>query len=207
MARLTGKGIHMKPMKTCQHAGLLIAGLAMPMSAQGAGAGLPQLDISTWPSQLFWLVVLFTAGYILMAKFVTPRIGSVLEERRAKLDEDLGKARSASEDAARIRAEYEADLDAARSAAAETAKQAAAEATKQAEASDAKIAKKLAEKVAKAEAKLATARSEAMANLNNVAAEAALAAVAQLANIQTTAAQAGKTADKLATQMAKQEAN
>jgi len=197
----------MKPMKTCQHAGLLIAGLAMPMSAQAAGAGLPQLDISTWPSQLFWLVVLFTAGYILMAKFVTPRIGSVLEERRAKLDEDLGKARSASEDAARIRAEYEADLDAARSAAAETAKQAAAEATKQAEASDAKIAKKLAEKVAKAEAKLATARSEAMANLNNVAAEAALAAVAQLANIQTTAAQAGKTADKLARQMAKQEAN
>ena len=207
MARLTGKGIHMKPMKTCQHAGLLIAGLAMPMSAQAAGAGLPQLDISTWPSQLFWLVVLFTAGYILMAKFVTPRIGSVLEERRAKLDEDLGKARSASEDAARIRAEYEADLDAARTAAAETAKQAAAEATKQAEASDAKIAKKLAEKVAKAEAKLATARSEAMANLNNVAAEAALAAVAQLANIQTTATQAGKTADKLATQMAKQEAN
>ena len=207
MARLTGKGIHMKPMKTCQHAGLLIAGLAMPMSAQAAGAGLPQLDISTWPSQLFWLVVLFTAGYILMAKFVTPRIGSVLEERRATLDEDLGKARSASEDAARIRAEYEADLDAARSAAAETAKQAAAEAIKQAEASDAKIGKKLAEKVAKAEAKLATARSEAMANLNNVAAEAALAAVAQLANIQTTAAQAGKTADKLATQMAKQEAN
>jgi len=197
----------MKPMKTCQHAGLLIVGLAMPMSAQAAGAGLPQLDISTWPSQLFWLVVLFTAGYILMAKFVTPRIGSVLEERRAKLDEDLGKARSASEDAARIRAEYEADLDAARTAAAETAKQAAAEATKQAEASDAKIAKKLAEKVAKAEAKLATARSEAMANLNNVAAEAAMAAVAQLANIQTTAAQAGKTADKLATQMAKQEAN
>jgi F-type H+-transporting ATPase subunit b len=197
----------MKPMKTCQHAGLLIAGLAMPMSAQAAGAGLPQLDISTWPSQLFWLVVLFTAGYILMAKFVTPRIGSILEERRAKLDEDLGKARSASEDAARIRAEYEVDLDAARTAAAEIAKQAAAEAAKQAEASDAKIAKKLAEKVAKAEAKLATARSEAMANLNNVAAEAAMAAVAQLANIQTTAAQAGKTADKLATQIAKQEAN
>ena len=197
----------MKPMKTCHRVGVLIVGLAMPMSARAAGAGLPQLDINTWPSQLFWLVVLFTAGYILMAKFVMPRIGSVLEERRAKLDEDLGKARSASEEAARIRAEYEADLDAARSAAAETAKQATAEATKQAEASGAKIAKKLAEKVAKAEAKLATARSEAMANLNNVAAEAALAAVAQLTDIQTTASQAGKTADKLAKQMAKQEAN
>ena len=197
----------MKPMKKCQHLGLLLAGVALPVNAKAAGAGLPQLDISTWPSQLFWLVVLFTAGYILMAKVITPRIGTVLEERRAKLDDDLGKARTASEDAARIRAEYEADLDAARSAAAETAKQAAAEAAKQAEAGDAKIAKKLAEKVAKAEAKLATARSDAMANLNNVAAEAALAAVAQLADIKTTAAQASKTADKLAAAMAKQEAN
>ena len=106
----------MKPLKTCQHAGILIAGVAMPMRAKADGAGLPQLDISTWPSQLFWLVVLFTTGYIIMAKFVTPRIGTVLEERRAKLDNDIGKARVASEDAARIRAEYEADLDAARSA-------------------------------------------------------------------------------------------
>ncbi len=197
----------MKPTKTCLLASLLIVGLTMPLGAQAASAGLPQLDISTWPSQLFWLVVLFTAGYILMAKVVTPRIGSVLEERRAKLDEDLGKARSASEDAARIRAEYEASLDAARTTAAEIAKQAAAEATKQAEASDTKIAKKLAEKVAKAEAKLATVRNEGIANLNNVAAEAAIVAVAKLADIKTTAAQAGKTVDKLAAQMAKQEAN
>ena len=197
----------MKPMKTCQRAGLLISSLAMPISAQAAGAGLPQLDISTWPSQLFWLVVLFTAGYVLMAKFVTPRIGSVLEERRAKLDNDIVKARVASEDAARIRAEYEADLDAARSAAAEIAKQATAEAAKKAEVGDIKIAKKLAEKVAKAEVKLATARNDALVNLNIVAAEAALSAVAKLADIKTTAAQASKTADKLAAAMAKQEAN
>ena len=197
----------MKPMKTCQHAGLLLAGVALPVSAKAAGAGLPQLDISTWPSQLFWLVVMFTAGYILMAKVVTPRIGTVLEERRAKLDDDLGKARTANEDAARIRAEYEAELDAARTAAAETARQATAEAVKRAEAGDAKIAKRLSEKVAKAEAKLAKAHSEAMANLNTVAAEAALAAVAQLADIQTTAAQASKTADKLAKKIAGLEAS
>ena len=112
----------MKPLKICQHAGVLIVGVTMPMSAKADGAGLPQLDISTWPSQLFWLVVLFTAGYIIMAKFVTPRIGAVLEERRAKLENDLVKARVASENAARIRAEYEADLDAARSAAARRAR-------------------------------------------------------------------------------------
>lgn len=194
-------------LKTCQHAGVIFLGVAAPATARAAEAGLPQLDITTWPSQLFWLVVVFGAGYIIMAKLVTPRIGAVLEERRARLDDDLGKARAASEDAARTRAEYEADLDAARGAAAETAKTAAAEAAKKAEASDAKIAKKLADKAAKAEAKLAAARSDALGNLNDVAAEAAMVAVAKLADVNTTAAQAGKTAGKLAAQIVRQEAN
>jgi F-type H+-transporting ATPase subunit b len=207
MARLTGKGIHMIRLKTCQYAGIMLLGLAAPATAWAAGAGLPQLDITTWPSQLFWLIVLFASGYIIMAKLVTPRIGAVLEERRAKLDDDLGKARAASEKAAQTRAEYEADLDAVRGAAAETAKTAAAEAAKKAQTGEAKTAKKLADKVAKAEAKLATARSDALGNLNNVAAEAAMVAVARLADIKTTAAQAGKTADKLASKMAKQETN
>ena len=197
----------MKPLKICQHAGVLIVGVTMPMSAKADGAGLPQLDISTWPSQLFWLVVLFTAGYIIMAKFVTPRIGAVLEERRAKLENDLVKARVASENAARIRAEYEADLDAARSAAAEITKQATAEALKKAEAGDAKLAKKLAQKMIKAEGNLSNARNDALVNLNNVAAEAALSAVAKLTNIKITEAQASKTADKLAASLDNQEAN
>jgi F-type H+-transporting ATPase subunit b len=177
----------------------------MSAKAFAAGAsepGLPQLDIATWPSQLFWLVVLFGAGYLVMAKIVTPRIGAVLEERRQTVDGDLEKARAASTDAAKIRADYESDLEKARIEAAEFAKQAAMEATKKAEAADAKIAKKLADKVGAAEAK-----TSAMANLNDVAAEAAMAAVASLAGIKTSSAQARKTASSIATKLAKQETN
>lgn len=182
----------------------------MSAKAFAAGAsepGLPQLDIATWPSQLFWLVVLFGAGYLVMAKIVTPRIGAVLEERRQTVDGDLEKARAASADAAKIRADYESDLEKARIEAAEFAKQAAMEATKKAEAADAKIAKKLAEKVGAAEAKLAEAKTSAMANLNDVAAEAAMAAVASLAGIKASSAQAHKTASSIATKLAKQETN
>ena len=165
----------------------------MSAKAFAAGAsepGLPQLDIATWPSQLFWLVVLFGAGYLVMAKIVTPRIGAVLEERRQTVDGDLEKARAASADAAKIRADYESDLEKARI-----------------EAADAKIAKKLADKVGAAEVKLAEAKTSAMANLNDVAAEAAVAAVASLAGIKTSSAQASKTASSIATKLAKQETN
>ncbi len=188
--------------------------IALPalMSAKAFAAGtgepgLPQLNMATWPSQLFWLFVLFGAGYLIMAKIVTPRIGAVLEERRQTVDGDLEKARAASADAAKIRADYESDLEKARIEAAEFAKQAAVEATKKAEAADAKIAKKLAGKVGVAEAKLAEAKTSAMANLNDVAAEAAMAAVASLAGIKTTSAQASKTASSIATKLAKQETN
>jgi F-type H+-transporting ATPase subunit b len=182
----------------------------MPAKAFAAGAsqpGLPQLDIATWPSQLFWLVVLFGAGYLVMAKIVTPRIGAVLEERRQTVDGDLKKARAASADATKIRADYESDLEKAHIEAAEFAKQAAMEANKKAEAADVKIAQKLAEKVVAAEAKLAEARTSAMANLNDVAAEAAIAAVASLAGVKTSSAQASKTASSVAAKLAKQEIN
>jgi F-type H+-transporting ATPase subunit b len=193
---------------------LTVIAIALPafMSAKAfaAGAsepGLPQLDIATWPSQLFWLVVLFGAGYLVMAKIVTPRIGAVLEERRQTVDGDLEKARAASADATKIRADYESDLETARIGAAEFAKQAAMEATKKAEAADAKIAKKLADKVGAAEANLAKAKTSAMANLNDVAAEAAMAAVASLAGIESNSAQAIKTASSISTRLAKQETN
>ena len=185
---------------------LSVLGPAQVFAAGASEPGLPQLDIDTWPSQLFWLVVLFGAGYLVMAKMVTPRIGAVLEERRKTLDGDLEKARNASADAAKIRAEYESDLENARSEAGEYAKQAAAEAAKKADDADAKIAQKLAKKVAKAEAKLAEAKSSAMSNLNDVAAEAAVSTVAALTGIKTTSAQAGKTAASVAAKLANQEA-
>ncbi|MAB03872.1 MAG: hypothetical protein CL688_04690 [Candidatus Puniceispirillum sp.] len=180
---------------------------AKAFAAGASEPGLPQLDIATWPSQLFWLVVLFGAGYLVMAKIITPRIGAVLEERRQTVDGDLEKARAASVNAAKIRADYESDLEKARVEAAEFAKQAAVEATKKAEAADAKIANKLASKVGAAEAKLAEAKTSAVANLNDVAAEAAMAAVASLAGIKTSSAQASKTASAIATKLANQETN
>jgi F-type H+-transporting ATPase subunit b len=189
---------------------VITASSMMTDAAKAAGSsepGLPQLDISTWPSQLFWLVVLFGVGYLVMAKIVTPRIGMVLEERRQTLDLDLAKARTASEDAAKIREKYESDLEKARNEASEFARNAAAEATKMAEEADAKTAKKLADKATKAEAKLVDEKNAALTNLTEVAAAAAVEAVATVAGIKTTASAAGKTAAAIDARTRKQEAN
>ena len=176
-------------------------------AADPSKPGLPQLDVTTWPSQIFWLIVLFAIGYVIMSRIVTPRIGSVLEERRKRLDDDLAKAREASEDAAKIRAGYEETLETARAEAAAYAKEAAAKATQSAEAANAKLSKKLATKAQAAEAKLSKARAEAMESLNAVAVEAAIAATQQLTGIKATKAQAEKTVKSLAKTMTPQESN
>ena len=54
--------------------------------------GLPQLDFSTYPTQVFWLVVSFAILYLLMSQVAIPRISEVLEGRQERFANDLDKA-------------------------------------------------------------------------------------------------------------------
>ena len=67
---------------------------AVPFSVFAEGqqsAGLPQMDISTFPSQIFWLVVTFSILYIFMWKFVIPKLRTTIEERRDKISNDINE--------------------------------------------------------------------------------------------------------------------
>ena len=195
-----------KRMKSAIMAAAILAPSTV-MAAGGESQGLPQLDISTWPSQVFWLVVVFGIGYVFISRMVTPRIGSVLEERRDRLDDDLGRAREASAEASQVRADYEAALESARNEAAEFSRKAATEAQLAADQANAKAAKKMATKVANAETKLAAARAEAEDNLVAVATEAAMDTAKQLAGVKATKAQAEKAVKAAAKTIAASETN
>ena len=53
---------------------LTIALLAIKTNLFAAEAGMPQLDPTYWPSQVFWLIVVFTVLYISIEKFYLPKI-------------------------------------------------------------------------------------------------------------------------------------
>jgi F-type H+-transporting ATPase subunit b len=46
---------------------------------------MPQLDISTFPSQIFWLIICFAVLCFAMASFLAPRIGNSLVNRQRTL--------------------------------------------------------------------------------------------------------------------------
>ena len=54
--------------------------------------GMPQLDFSTFPNQIFWLVVTIVVIYLILQRVALPRIASVLADRSASIQRDLDKA-------------------------------------------------------------------------------------------------------------------
>ena len=53
---------------------------------------MPQLDPTSFPSQIFWLVITFVFLWWLMAKVALPKVGLVLEERQKKINDSLDMA-------------------------------------------------------------------------------------------------------------------
>lgn len=194
--------------KTTLWAGVLCAGIvhvAHPVwAAGGESQGLPQLDFSTWPTQIFWLIVTFAIGYILMARMVVPNIGAVLEERRERISSDIEQAKAADADAKSMQSKYEAELAEARTKAADAAKQALDEAKAENEKAEAELSAKLAKKIKTAETKLAKAREEALAGIDEAAQETVADIASQVAGVKVTAAEAKKTVASVAKAMAKE---
>ncbi|MFM7084306.1 MAG: F0F1 ATP synthase subunit B' [Hyphomicrobium sp.] len=52
----------------------------------------PPLDPTTLQPQLFWLAISFIVLYLLLKRFIIPRIGGIVEERQNTLQKDLNSA-------------------------------------------------------------------------------------------------------------------
>ena len=93
---------------------LVLLGHGATAATSSSGPKLPQLDLATYPSQVFWLVISFVVLYFLVAKLAMPRIAEVLEERQERIEDDLDKAETLKKEAYQVRIEYEKALSAAR---------------------------------------------------------------------------------------------
>lgn len=66
-------------------------------AGHAAGAvGMPQLDVSTFANQIFWLVITLVAIWWVLSRIALPRIGAVLAERSGTITNDLAAAEELS---------------------------------------------------------------------------------------------------------------
>lgn len=61
-------------------------------AAEAASSGLPQLDLTSWAGQIFWLIVIFAILYFVLANFILPKLGQGISERSDHIADDLDAA-------------------------------------------------------------------------------------------------------------------
>ena len=69
--------------------------------------GMPQLDPEFWVSQIFWLSLTFGILYIVLSKFILPKISANLELRRSQIQENIEAAEKQREDSESKLKEYD----------------------------------------------------------------------------------------------------
>lgn len=83
--------------------------------AEAAGSsGLPQLDFSTFPNQIFWLIVAMVVIYWVLSRIALPRIGGVIADRQGAITSDLMAAEDYKKKAQEAEEAYEKALADAR---------------------------------------------------------------------------------------------
>ena len=130
---------------------------------------MPQLDPSTFGSQLFWLAICFVTLYLVMALVVIPRITGTMGARADQLDGDLAEAEALKNKAEAALKAYEEALAVARTNALGLAQEMRAEVQAETDRQKAELDAKLAEQAAQADARLAAARDAAMDGLRDAA--------------------------------------
>jgi F-type H+-transporting ATPase subunit b len=155
-----------------------IAGAAS--TGQAVHSGLPQMDVSTFPSQIFWLAVTFGLLYLVLSRVTLPRVAATITRRRNRIDGDLATAEQSRKDAADALTAYDTGLAQARARAQvmaeENRKTILAEIERMKKEADAKAQ----ESLSRAEKHIAAERVRASASVKASAAEAAAAIVARL---------------------------
>lgn len=151
-------------------------GADMAHAAAGHAAeavGMPQLDFSSWPNQIFWLLVTLVTIYLVLTRVALPRIESVLAERQGTITSDIAQAEEFRQKAVEAEEAYNKALADARAEANEIVAQTRAEIQAEVDAAAAKADAEIAAKTAESEKAIAEIRAGALENVREVATQAA----------------------------------
>ena len=149
-------------------------------AAEASGAGMPQLDFSTFPNQIFWLVVTLVVIYFVLTRVALPRIGSVLAERKGTITNDLATADELKQKAVDAERAYNDALAKARTEAGKIVAEAKADIQKSVDVEVAKADAVIAAKAAESEKSIGEIRAGAADAVAAVAKDTTAALVAAL---------------------------
>ena len=80
----------------------------------GAEGGMPQLNPDYWVSQIFWVILIFGALYVILWRIILPKINENLENRKSQILTDLDDAQKFKDQSEEKLSEYSKILNQAK---------------------------------------------------------------------------------------------
>lgn len=149
-------------------------------AAEAAGPGMPQLDITTFGNQIFWLVIALLAIYFVLSRIALPRIAAILAERQGTITNAIASAEDLKAKAAQAEEAYHKALADARAEAQTIAAKTRADIQADLDDAIAKADAEIGAKAAESEAAISEIRAGAIENVKDVAKDTAEAIVAAM---------------------------
>ena len=139
--------------------------------ASEAKTGLPQLDLNTYPSLMFWSIISLIIGFVLMKYLVTPNIKSILNSRETSIQNDLVKAKTSNQESEKIKQSIIKSQEDIKSKSQKIISDAILESKQIIEKKEKEISAKLELKVSEAEKKIIDTQNTVINDVINVAEE------------------------------------
>ena len=158
---------------------MMLAAEVAEETHQSSG-GLPQMDTSTFASQLFWLAITFGILFVGLRNVILPRVGGIIEERKDRIADDLDQAAEFRQQAEDAQSGYEQALSEARARAQNIAGETRKAIDDQIGSMQANMEEELASKVASAESRIGAMKASADAKVREAAADTTRALVEAL---------------------------
>ena len=142
--------------------------------------GMPQLDTKFWFSQFFWLTITFSILFVILSKFILPKISANLETRKSQILENITAAEKKRDESELKIKEFEEIVKKSKIEAKNYLNQAKEKLAKNIALKKKALEKELIEEIKKVEIEIQGLRDKAPEKINKIAVETSTDLLRQL---------------------------
>ena len=159
---------------------LILSSFLFYKEAFASNEGMPQLNSEFWISQIFWLTLVFGTLYVLLSKFILPKISNNLETRKSQIVENVEAAEKQREESDQKIKDYENIINESKIEAKNIFNQAREKILKDINNKKESLKKEIDEEIKKAETEILNLKNKSPEKINKIAIETSADLIKQI---------------------------
>ena len=163
---------------------LILSSFLFYKEALASEGGMPQLNPEFWISQIFWLTLVFGTLYVLLSKFILPKISNNLETRKSQIVENIESAEKQRKESDQKIKDYENIINEVKIEAKNIFNQAREKILKDINNKKESLKKEIDQEIKKAETEILELKNKSPEKINKIAIETSADLIKKIVGVQ-----------------------